>query len=84
MNSSQENGIAIVDELSLHNTEMVRNIIDNYHWNQKLGFYYPGNGNLYNALTCQAFTKFVCSWIEAVQDYYILHFPSNNSSFKSF
>lgn len=35
-------------------------------------FWYPVNGLYHIAVNCQSFPKFICGWMEAVQDSYLL------------
>lgn len=58
--------------------------INNSIWARTLAFKYSQNGHIYVALLFQTFPELVCSWIEAVQDCYILHSPFFASLFTFF
>lgn len=42
----------------------------------RIALKYPGNGNFYIALNSRLFSKFVCGWIGAVRESYILSIDS--------
>lgn len=49
-----------------------------------LAFRYPPNGRYYIAVTQDAFSRYVCSWVGSVNDCYILQSPSLDANFTPF